>query len=44
MIKEYIYKIKFIVNNKIYFSVFVFFIYILYNNTINHEIINIYDT
>jgi len=38
----YIYKIKFPVNNKIYFPVFTFFIYILYNNIIDHEIINIY--
>jgi len=41
---ENIYKIKFPVNNKIYFPVFTFFIYMLYNNIINHEIINIYDT
>jgi len=42
--KEYIYKIKFPVNNKIYFPVFVFFIYILYDNIINHKIINTYNT
>jgi len=36
--------IKFPVNNKIYFPVFEFFIYILFNNIIDHEIINIYDT
>jgi len=43
LIKEYIYKIKFPVNNKIHFPVFAFFMYILYNN-ITDEIINIYDT
>jgi len=42
--KEYIYKIKFPVNSKIYFPVFVFFIYILCDNIIDHKIINIYDT
>jgi len=35
--------LKFPVNNKIYFPIFALFIYILYNNIIDHEIMNIYD-